>query len=289
MAYVQKFLTADNTTLANWTSWGQGISTWMSTAGFTKTDNNVTWATTAAPSASAFVYEVWQCQDTLNSTFPYYVKIEYGTSSSNSCPTLRISVGTGPSTAGVLSGNIIGPYILQVGNTTAETAGNTFECNFCGNSGGYLGIMMWRNAANANRPCFFGLERSQNSSGVYSGSYVTVVTAGYNSANTVTQQTLFAPATAITAVSSTVFATLCASAASLLTLNTTPFLPICPLVGLADNMLTVAGVAKTGDQTEGATSNATMYGNTTPYIYTKTTNFISIGFTNNNGLLMRAN
>lgn len=307
----QKFLLADSSTNADFWNWGKGISDFIAAAGYTKTADSgqVVWNTTNAPTANNYVYEVWQSTDTLNSgSFPYYIKVMYGTGSANSVPNLQIYVLSKPTTSnGTLdpTGNNLGPFVLQSNMTTAEASPttSTFECDFAGSTssntgntaggGGFLCFLMWRNAAaSAYRPCFFAIERSQNSSGVYTNGYVTVLSAGANAVSTsvVQQQTLYNPSpnNLTFTVTQAAFATVFSPLASLLSQNTTPMLPIVPLIGQVDNPLTVAGVAKNGDQVEGSTSTANMYGTTITYIFSTKNNFQSLGTgTSNHGIMMR--
>lgn len=285
MAYSQQFLCGDNASNADFWSWGTAISTFLGTTlGWTKTDSNVTWGVTSAPGASAYVYEVWTPG---TATFQFWMKIEYGTASSNSCPVIRISIASGPSSSGTLSGNIIGPLYIQAGNTTAETAAATFECNFTGDSANRFAMMMWRNAVNNNRPCFVAIERSQSSAGSYSQSYLTIITSGYNSGVVAQQQTLYAPTSGTYTAVQTCWAVPATNLATLYSLNNTPALPVFPLVTVCDAPLQQTMVMKATDGVEGTTVTATVYASH-PYISSLRTNFNSCTLGGNNTILMRA-
>jgi len=300
MSYSQQFLCADNASSADWWSWGGGISSFLSANGWTKTsDYNVTWGTTAVPAAGAYVYEVWESNDSLSSgpgAFPYYMKVEYGNAVSNNCPMLRISFSTGPSTSGTLSGNVIGPFYLQAGNTAAETTGATFECDMSTDgtssvgAGQRLGLLMWRTAANANRPCFLAVERAISWNGStfsYNSNYLTVVSGGYNSAVAIQQQTLWNPTLGVSTTLQTNWASLPSNLSTNLALNNVPFLPVFPMVGYVDNFLTAVGTTKANDMVEGTTNTATLYGTSHPFLASYKANWNSGILSVNNGLLMR--
>ena len=296
--YQQSFWCGDNATAADYATWGSGINTFLTASGWTLTgDYNTNWVTVSVPGAGTYQYEVWKCGDSLATTFPYWMKVEYGTAASNSCPTLRVSFGTGSggtgSTSGTLLGNVIGPYYMQSGYTTAESAGATFECDLASDGGGRLGILMWRTSANANRPCYFAVERSLDTSGAYTGFYITLNIAGYSSGVVVNQITLYNPSNSgsLYTTASTIWATIQTSLTTLLsnlgTGNTTPLLPIYPMVGLVDNPLTQTAVGITGDNTEGSSSSGTIYSNTYNYLYSTKTNFVSVGPSTHSGIFMR--
>lgn len=180
----QLFLVCDSSTLANFKSWAQSISTWFSTAGWLQSSDTgqVNWSTiSAVPGSGAYVYEVWEPNDGLTN---FFLKVEYGNSSGTNSPGLRLTISTSTNGAGTATGFIVGPYQTTTNAITVPSSSTTYECDFSG-APGRIGIMMWRNAPQGSiyPQQFFGVERSVNSGGSYTGAHVTLVVVGVENLN----------------------------------------------------------------------------------------------------------
>jgi hypothetical protein len=95
---------------ADFQTWCQGIATALVACGLVKTgdtgqQNNAT-VTRPGTTNTASGYEIYRFDDTLQSTKPIYIKVEYGTGGATDRPSLWITVGTGTNGAGTLSGNV---------------------------------------------------------------------------------------------------------------------------------------------------------------------------------------
>src|SRR5262252_6500665 len=176
----QTFLFCDSSTVAMFKQWGQAISTAFSTFGWTQSSDTgqVSWGSiSSVPAANAYVYEVWTPNDGLTN---FYLKVEYGNGQGQTnLPTVRLSIATATNGSGTLTGLVMGPlYTNNIATYTTTGTTTSYECDFSGAAGRFAALM-WRNAPNG-APQFFGVERSVNSSGTYTSSHVTVVTAGPN-------------------------------------------------------------------------------------------------------------
>lgn len=183
MATIQSQLVCDSSTLTNFKQWAQAISTAFSTFGWLQSADTgqVNWSSiSGVPGTNSYVYEIWQPNDGLAN---YYVKVEYGNVGGSNCPAARLSLGTVTNGAGTLSGLSFGP--VGVCNTqwtgsapfTPPSTTVQYECNFSGTAG-RIGVMMWRNTTATNGNWMFAIERSLNSSGAYTGTYVTLYVGG---------------------------------------------------------------------------------------------------------------
>lgn len=191
MSTQNSLLVRDNSTLANFKSWASTISAFFATAGWVQSSDTgqVVWGSIASvPAANAYVYEIWKPGDALTT---FYLKIEYGTgtSSSNTNPRIRVSIGTTTNGAGTLTGFVTTLQLNPQTDVTVSSTVTTFNCYFSGDTS-RIGVLMWRDdAANAG-PVFFGVQRSLNSSGAATSSYVTLLSLGHGASGAAWQQTV---------------------------------------------------------------------------------------------------
>ena len=87
-------------------TWGSAISSALTTIGLTNTSDTgqINWTTVTRPTANTMAgYEIWRFNDTLQSTRPIFIKLEYGTGSNVLYPHMVASIGTGSDGAGTLT------------------------------------------------------------------------------------------------------------------------------------------------------------------------------------------
>jgi hypothetical protein len=165
---------SDNSTLAHFQSWTSAIYNafiafgWLQTSDTGQAANPI-----AAVPSSAYAYWIFQAADSLASTLPIYVKIELGYSSTS--PRIQITVGTGSSGAGIITGVVCSSVPWLVTGYNANCGANTYPCYFSGDAGNFR-MYLWQ-SINPYCACVFGICRSVNSSGAYTSDYVTVVRA----------------------------------------------------------------------------------------------------------------
>lgn len=290
MATQQLQLVCDSSTLANFKSWAQSISTWFSTSGWVQTSDTgqVNWGTiSSVPGSGAFVYEIWKPGD---SATVFYVKIEYGNVSGTNCPSLRVSIGTGTNGAGTLTGYFTPATNVNASSFTAPSSVTQYECDFCGTSS-KIAVMMWRNAPANQGQELFAIQRSLNASGAETSSYATLWTCGLGGLVATQQSIVFGvgvpPPLAVANASGSgsglssvnracTARSLTAAGFVAMAFNGTIPVDCCaPCVGYWDNECTVVGASDELSITEGVTFQVTLYGATKTYMPSKTGPFAS--------------
>jgi hypothetical protein len=143
--------------LKAYTSW---IATRLATVGWVQTvdTGQLTIANIPAISAVAgysYGYQIWRMNDTLQSTAPVYLKLEFYTPSSSYFG-LAITLGTLSDGAGNLAGQV-GPRILLGNNSSSATA---YESRMSGDIN-WCCFSLWNGASNL----MFSIERSKDALG----------------------------------------------------------------------------------------------------------------------------
>jgi hypothetical protein len=286
MATSLQNLVCDSSTLTNFKSWAQAISTFIgTTAGWTQSADTgqVNWSTiSSVPGSNAYVYEIWEPNDSLAN---FYMKIQYGNTAANANnPTVIISISQSTDGAGNLTGTVLGPWASSYQSFTGF--GSTqYECRFSGEPG-RLSLMLWRNIGspgNAFATFAFGVERSLNSSGAYTGTYVTMTMAQADSGQnrgSWYQQTLHFTAGLAPAPSAVQFqkaggmpcrmffngAWSVGAPPNAAFNGSIPFDTYAPFVGFWDYPGTNFGVPSFDNVSEGQIFSTTLYGSTRTYI-----------------------
>lgn len=142
-----------NTTNATFRLWGTAIRDAILNSGFTMVGTgNVDWTTVAVPAVTtAAGFEVYQFNDTLQATNPYFFKLEYGTASILDRPALWLTVGRGHNGTGTITAN--GGALTtraQIGKDLASNTQNCW-CYFAGQSSanaGYMCMALWTHKTN---------------------------------------------------------------------------------------------------------------------------------------------
>src|SRR5262245_52043536 len=99
-----------NDTDAHFRAWPQWIHDKLSAAGWVQTSDTgqIDLTTVVKPAAvsTSQGYEIWRMADSLQATFPVFMKLEYGSgASSANNPQIWITLGTGSNGSGTLTGN----------------------------------------------------------------------------------------------------------------------------------------------------------------------------------------
>lgn len=151
-------------------NWGKGVSDAFTAVGFVKaTDTGqVDWATQTKPvSVSTYpCYEIRRFNDSLQSTYPVYVKVEYGCGTVASYPALRLTVGKSTDGAGTIGGVLIAAIALTTGSSSS-TASNSYTGSGDGSLIHYSpAIGTYHSTATSTS---FVLERSRTADGTATG------------------------------------------------------------------------------------------------------------------------
>lgn len=152
--------------------WGEALSDNLAAVGLTQTGDTgqIDWTTVTAPVAATTYqgYEIWRFNDTAHATVPIFIKIEYGSGSTDGTrPNLRVSVGTGSNGAGTLTGvTILAATALNTTGTGATSAVNHFACYNTATGSLWFAIKGIDSASAGGPGMFFGIFRHVNDSGV---------------------------------------------------------------------------------------------------------------------------
>jgi hypothetical protein len=125
----------------------------------------------AANAAAGF--EIWRLADGLQSTRPFFLKIEYGTGGAVSYPSLWLTVGTATDGAGTLTGVSVSER-RQLSSTASSL--NVAKCAISGAASRFAAAMFY----NSTSYLFFALERTRTTGGIDTGDGLVVI--GWNGA-----------------------------------------------------------------------------------------------------------
>lgn len=115
-----------NTTDAEFTAWAKDLSDAIKSCLTQTTDTGqVDWSTTQTkPVSGSPFYEVYRFSDALQATAPMFLRVEYGSSSSN--PLVKVTIGTATDGAGNLSG--LKTAVTSLSNAPDPSPQTTYVC-----------------------------------------------------------------------------------------------------------------------------------------------------------------
>ena len=274
MATSQQFLILDSSTLANFKSWGQAMSTFIASQWTQTADTGqINWSTVTLPAAGAIGgFEVYRPNDALT---PIYLRIDYGRATSSSAAWFEVTIGTGTNGAGTLTGNVSSIHLGGQNNSNNASGGTsaTWECDFSG-SGSRLGLLLGRTAGSQVAQGFF-VERSLDNTGAYTSTYMTLVTVGnFSGTNCTYQSTVLLSGTPVNAnggalTNPVVIADISTSCSANGGISISP---VFPSFGNFGNPMTCVASARGADIVDGTTFTSVLYGSTFTYMGTKGTN-----------------
>lgn len=143
----------------------------MAAAGWVQTADTGQTAASAFPAATSTNtvagYQVWRMADSLQGTYPVYVKFEFGSGAATNTLGLWFTIGTGSNGAGTITG-ILGSRFAVPQQTTSASSLPAYG------SGGTarLCAIQGYQTATANCVVMWGIERSKDSAGADTGSGV---------------------------------------------------------------------------------------------------------------------
>lgn len=157
----------DHSSDAAFRAWGSELSGKLAAAGLVQTSDTgqINWTTVTRPGANtAAGYEIWRFNDSLQSSAPIYIKLEYGTSAASTRPGAWITVGTGTNGAGTITGVASTRTTIHhsAGPVSTSTAYPSYLCV----AEGFAGLL-WKHDAGASGISlfFFAVCRSVDTSG----------------------------------------------------------------------------------------------------------------------------
>lgn len=161
-------------------AWSQFVhDALVTTAGWTDTSatGEVNLSTMTAPGANNTYagFKVYAMGDSLQATYPCYLKVEYGRGNATNYASLRLSVGTVHDG----SGNLTGTQALN-GEVVGANATSTSALNcFASGATGRFACAMFADNANASYSFAFGVERTKASDGSDNGAGLVLYHAGF--------------------------------------------------------------------------------------------------------------
>lgn len=255
-----------------------GTFTVVNAVGVNETGSSgVVTAQTTVPATSTYVTEIWTPNDGQTT---FFLKLEYG---AGTTAHIRGTLCSSTNGASVAAGFIttLAPWDANIQSIANPSTTAQYECNFSGGPGRFS-AMMWRNAP-GNTQVLLSVERSVNSSGVYTNTHVTYMqTVNYTGGNTGRQQTLLfgvgmGPVTLAQSGTGNsnlgfVVRSMIPNTGGLSGNNTSgfngtiPFDTVTPSIGLFDYPLTTVGCCYSGDVAEAVPFQTTLYGATRTYM-----------------------
>jgi hypothetical protein len=131
--------TSSFSTDAKFRTWGQAVSTAIVAGGLTATSDTgqINWSTVARPTTTATKagYEIYRFNDSLQGSYPVYIRIDYGTGTATvgTNPSTWLTVGTGSDGAGNITGITTG--VLANQSATTPSSNTTTPIKACTTSG----------------------------------------------------------------------------------------------------------------------------------------------------------
>jgi hypothetical protein len=176
---------------ADFRAWGSELSAAMQTCGLLPSADTgqINWTTVARPAGNntAAGYEIYQFTDSLQATYPIFVKIEYGTGNTHTnydSPALWITVGQGSNGSGTLTGVLTTRTQIMCNSSgqNARVIGNnsTSWPTFISFNGSYLGVALKIGglyntySGQTGGSCMFAIGRAVDATGAYVGGKIMV-------------------------------------------------------------------------------------------------------------------
>lgn len=224
-------------------------------------------------------YEVWQANDSQQSTNPIFLRLLYDVSdATHTACGVKFMVGTATTGTGWISGNMIAlAEQVLVPATTNGQGGTLYECDFCWDAAaaGSVSFMMWRSTISVSSllPITLVIERARDASGNSLDAYTFVYWGGATAA-THGSAVIFKPGTGSSYPGGTTNAGIPTVNISDNTTNTTinglaVASPVFPFVGYIGNPGLQGLFMRSGDCAEGGLVTVVLYASSHTYLMSK--------------------
>ena len=129
---------------------------------------------TALPGANSTVYEIWDANDSLQSTLGMVVKFEYGETAATVSPAMFFTVGTGSDGAGNITGENTGRGVIF--GIASENSASPAACDFSGDTNRFSMAMFHTSSGSPQyfNTGFFSIERAHAADGTDNSTYYTI-------------------------------------------------------------------------------------------------------------------
>lgn len=179
MAVDQRSLPAFLSSDADFQTWYLGIHAQLTACGLVQTsDTGQMGATVAKPTVvtTAAGFRMYRFSDTLQSTFPVLLKVEFGVAGAVDRPSLWLTVGTASNGAGTLTGVQVSTRRQSLASLSMAS-GATLQ-SYCSGDGGR--VMLFTNANPSSSSYGIGLmvDRLRDGSGAAQGDGVSIINSG---------------------------------------------------------------------------------------------------------------
>lgn len=184
----------DHTSDAGFRTWvAEIITQFTSVLGLVQTGDTgqINTSTVVRPGTinSAAGYSIFRFSDTLQSTSPVFIKLEYGNGNALTAPLMFITLGQGSNGSGTLTGNLTtASRAVSVGSGAASTV-TSYTSHFVVNMTlGYVALIWKMSGSSINVGLgAFILYRSNDTSGAPTGDSINLITNGLGPAGTASQ------------------------------------------------------------------------------------------------------
>lgn len=172
MAKVATSVISISTTDAQFRTWGSAVSAALSSAGLVQTSDTgqINWTTVTKPAAANTIqgYEIWRFADSLQSTSPVFLKIEYGSNGASATSVgMKFGVGSATNGSGTLSGLSTTQFNTGIGTSGSLNAdGPTTPIYSCHTAGSFfLWVGQYNTALNGHMTSTFSVSRTVDNTG----------------------------------------------------------------------------------------------------------------------------
>jgi len=153
---------------ADFQAWVAGLHAQFAAVGLVNTTDTgqINPATVSQPGSAGVMqgYEIWRLNDTLQSTLPVFIKVEYGSSASfTNAPGFFVTVGTATNGAGTLTGQV--GTRRQIYAAANKSAGVTLSSYITGDGSGFALMTNYDPGASTNFSMLFDIERTRDGTG----------------------------------------------------------------------------------------------------------------------------
>lgn len=155
-------------------AWGSELSGQLTTIGFIKSSDTgqINWTTVTRPAVGvAGGYEIRYMNDSMHSTAPIYVKLEYGTDAANAAyPAMWITIGTGSNGSGTITGIVVAREQFQGGASALDSTVLAKVSYACMSNGCVWFAFKTKVRVSSTFPAFcMAIERTKDNSGTSTG------------------------------------------------------------------------------------------------------------------------
>jgi len=170
---------------ADFQAWVQGIHAQLAASGMIQTSDTgqINPATVALPGVNTVAgYEIWRFNDSIQSTNPFFIKVEYGVRSVTSRPSFFLTVGTSTNGSGTITG--VSTSRQEITSNVTYAASQTLP-SYASGDGSYIALMTNQDSAQNGAPLGFIVDRIRDATGIPTGEGITVALNQNNSGQNV--------------------------------------------------------------------------------------------------------